>query len=150
MDSRLRGSKTVNVTHAYENFHCQDVSVAIPWSGSDDLWCIYDVQDQHEESALIDKAHDSPTIANRTNVNDPSTSSDGSTGKIFGMTCYSLHDERRTSTSTVPCQTPCPRTNLSSYGMLSNKSAWGMVIVTGGLRGELKTFQNFGLPSVRN
>ena len=27
-----------------------------------------------------------------------------------------------------------------------NASAWSMVIVTGGLRGEIRTFQNFGLP----
>jgi hypothetical protein len=35
----------------------------------------------------------------------------------------------------------------SSNGNSGNVSAsWGMVIVTAGLRGEIRTFQNFGLP----
>jgi hypothetical protein len=33
-----------------------------------------------------------------------------------------------------------------SNGLSQNVSAYGMVIVTAGLRGEIRTFQNFGLP----
>uniref|UniRef100_A0A7N0SXU1 WD repeat-containing protein 44 n=1 Tax=Kalanchoe fedtschenkoi TaxID=63787 RepID=A0A7N0SXU1_KALFE len=145
-DSRPRRSKskTVTVTQAYENFPCQDVSVAIPWSGSDDSWCLNDTQDQNELGAQIDRvraaAYNSPTA-------EPTTSS----AKIFRVTSAprygtseTTNDERRRSTSTAT-RSPRHSTDLPN-GVFQNKSAWGMVIVTGGLRGELRTFQNFGLP----
>lgn len=33
-----------------------------------------------------------------------------------------------------------------SSGLNQSKPAWGMVIVTAGVRGQIRTFQNFGLP----
>jgi hypothetical protein len=40
-----------------------------------------------------------------------------------------------------------PRVSYDFTNGVSQKmSAWGMVIVTAGLRGEIRTFQNFGLP----
>ncbi|GAB2226119.1 hypothetical protein Droror1_Dr00021911 [Drosera rotundifolia] len=40
-----------------------------------------------------------------------------------------------------------PRPSLDfSNGVMQNRTAWGMVIVTAGLRGQIRTFQNFGLP----
>uniref|UniRef100_A0A7N0SW58 WD repeat-containing protein 44 n=1 Tax=Kalanchoe fedtschenkoi TaxID=63787 RepID=A0A7N0SW58_KALFE len=142
-DSRPRRSNTVTVTQAYENFLCQDVSVAIPWSGPYDSWSLNGTQDQNELNAQIDRLH--------TAYNSPTAEPTTSSAKIFGVTSSprrqiseTANDEKRTSTSST---TRSPRFSTDfSNGVFQNKSAWGMVIVTGGLRGELRTFQNFGLP----
>ncbi|CAM8992215.1 unnamed protein product [Rhodiola kirilowii] len=141
-DSRPRRSKTVTVTQAFENFYSQDVSVAIPWCGSDDSWCLNDVQGQNELNAEIDKlqsAYNSPTAFDRRADDEPTTSSAGH------PKAETVNDERRISASAIPNQSPRLSTDFSS-GIFHNKSAWGMVIITGGLRGELRTYQNFGLP----
>lgn len=47
----------------------------------------------------------------------------------------------------VAARNRTPRISIDlSNGVCQNMSAWGMVIVTAGLRGEIRTFQNFGLP----
>ncbi|CAM8891199.1 unnamed protein product [Rhodiola kirilowii] len=153
-DSRPRRSKTVTVTQAYENFHCQDVSVAIPWPGSDDSWCFNDVQDQNELNAQIDKvrfAHNLPTALNRRTDDEPTTSSSGHTGKTFGLTSSSPRHRISEAVNDVKLTSPVPsrspRLGRDLYNaMFQEYSAWGMVIITGNMRGELRTFQNFGLP----
>ncbi|GAV89678.1 WD40 domain-containing protein [Cephalotus follicularis] len=41
-DSRPSRNKGVTVTRSYEHFHCQDVSVAIPWPGMGGTWGLQD------------------------------------------------------------------------------------------------------------
>ncbi|CDY18310.1 BnaC09g30600D [Brassica napus] len=120
-DSRAGRSKRVTVTNSYEHFYCRDVSVAVPWPGK-----ISNNNNSPDESPIT--ANNPPTP-----VNDPINNK---TEKLL------LAAKNRARTS--------PRVSVDmSNGPLNRKpsaSAWSMVIVTGGLRGEIRTFQNFGLP----
>ncbi|CDY14324.1 BnaA10g07310D [Brassica napus] len=120
-DSRAGRSKRVTVTNSYEHFYCRDVSVAVPWPGK-----ISNNNNSPDESPIT--ANNPPTP-----VNDPINNK---TEKLL------LAAKNRARTS--------PRVSVDmSNGPVNRKpsaSAWSMVIVTGGLRGEIRTFQNFGLP----
>lgn len=155
-DSRPNRSKSVTVTQSYEHFHCQDVSVAIPWpglSGTDAIrdsyngdlielgihspFHIEEESNRHRQSsAAVNKCESSPL---------PSTLSSSNNSYFFDRYSVTWPEEKLVAVT---------RHHRSSHGSVDfsngvkqgRSPAWGMVIVTAGLRGELRTFQNFGLP----
>ncbi|KAF4367131.1 hypothetical protein F8388_006439 [Cannabis sativa] len=141
-DSRPSRSKGVTVTRSYEHFHCQDVSVAIPWPGIDD-----------EE---ISTANHPPTPVEVAIANEGSQSASGCSSSPLHGTISSASNsyffDRIAATwpeekLLLATRNRSPRVSIDySNGISSNMSAWGLVIVTAGLRGEIRTFQNFGLP----
>ncbi|KAK7244343.1 hypothetical protein RIF29_39163 [Crotalaria pallida] len=160
-DCRPNRSKGVTVTHSYELFHCKDVSVAIPWPGMGDVW------DMHAtlsgEQSELDRNADEASSANHppTPVEE-NFGTDGSRsasiynnsprhGTIAGAT-NSYFFDRISATwpeekLLLASRNRSPRVSGDfSNGVSQNMSAWGLVIVTAGLRGEIRTFQNFGLP----
>ncbi|CAI9760473.1 unnamed protein product [Fraxinus pennsylvanica] len=156
-ESRPNRSKGVTVTQSYEHFHCQDVSVAIPWPGISDTWGFQDTcsggQNGHFDEVSTD--NHPPTPVEETNSNESSPLGSRSIGSplnkiISSATNSCLFDrivtwpEERLLSA---CKNRSPRVSVDfSNGLIQNRSAWGMVIVTAGLRGEIRTFQNFGLP----
>ncbi|KAK1283832.1 hypothetical protein QJS10_CPB21g00570 [Acorus calamus] len=159
-DSRPNRSRdTVTVTQSYEHFHCQNVSVAIPWPGL---------------SASDSKGTDEGQ-RNGTNPQFPGRKSTGLERpyRYMNGTNGSAHHKRTSSVnginlSTFHKRTPSLNSNPfsdrvsatwpeeklvasanrrtpQSGGELS-RPAWGMVVLTAGLSGEIKVFQNFGLP----
>ncbi|KAJ4726273.1 WD repeat-containing protein 44-like [Melia azedarach] len=160
-ESRPSRSKGVTVTHSYEHFHCQDVSVAIPWPGMGDAWGLQDTYagDQNGFDNNLDEfstANHPPTPVEDTSGNEGSRSASGCTNSPLNGTISSATNsyffDRISATwpeekLTLAARNRSPRTSVDiSNGLNSNMSAWGMVIVTAGLRGELRTYQNFGLP----
>lgn len=159
-DSRPNRSKTVTVTRSYEHFHCQDVCVAIPWPGLGESCgpldpCFTDQEGSHHEVEEASTVNHPPTPA-EFNGDDTSNSASGCTnsplrgtissapnGYFFDRISATWPEERLLLAS----KNQSPRASLDfSNGVLQNRSAWGLVIVTAGLHGEIRTFQNFGLP----
>ncbi|KAM2961173.1 hypothetical protein FF1_030780 [Malus domestica] len=153
-DSRPSRSKSVTVTRSYEHFHCQDVSVAIPWPGMADLWGLQD----SERNGLdeVSTANHPPTPVEAANSNEGSRSASGCTNSPLHGTISSASNsyffDRISATwpeekLLQATRNRSPRVSFDfTNGLSQNMSAWGMVIVTAGLRGEIRTFLNFGLP----
>ncbi|KAG2333103.1 hypothetical protein Bca4012_017249 [Brassica carinata] len=144
-ETRAGRSKRVTVTNSYEHFYCRDVSVAAPWPGK-----ISNKNNSPDQSPFT--ANNPPTPANDPVNNTPITNgiiSSATNSYFFDRISATWPDEKlllaaknRTRTS------PSVSVDLSN-GPVNTKpsaSAWSMVIVTGGLRGEIRIFQNFGLP----
>ena len=160
-ESRPSRSKGVTVTRSYKHFHCQDVSVAIPWPGIGELWGLQDLRSEERNSVdhhmnEVSTANHPPTPVEEFNGNDSSSAASGCSYSPFHGTICSAPNtyffDRMSSTwpeekLLLATKNRSPRVSLDfSNGVLQNHTAWGMVIVTAGLRGEIKTFQNFGLP----
>ncbi|KAL9236399.1 hypothetical protein vseg_011076 [Gypsophila vaccaria] len=160
-DSRPSRSKGITVTRSYEHFHCQDVSVAIPWpgtgqsSGSHDLFSVEPDRPRDRLDEVLTANHP-PTPVEEFNSNGSSPSGSGCSnspfrgslsnapnGYLFDRISATWPEEKLI----LATKTRSPRLSLDfSNGLLQNRAAWGMVIVTAGLRGEIRTFQNFGVP----
>ncbi|KAA8526851.1 hypothetical protein F0562_008920 [Nyssa sinensis] len=160
-DSRPSRSKGITVTRSYEHFHCQDVSVAIPWPGMCDEWGLQDAC-SGEQNGIGDHL-DEVSTANHPPT--PVEEINGSESSPLASVCNSspLHGTISSATNSyffdrisatwpeekllLATKNRSPRSSVDfSSGMNQSRSAWGMVIVTAGLRGEIRTFQNFGLP----
>ncbi|KAK6229489.1 hypothetical protein SCA6_018440 [Theobroma cacao] len=160
-ESRPSRNKGVSVTCSYEHFHCKDVSVAIPWPGMGDAWGLRDTQ-LNDESGFDDNidevstANHPPTPVEEYSGNEGSLSASGCTNSPLHGTISSATNsyffDRISATwpeekLLLATRTRSPRRSVDySSGVNPSMSAWGMVIVTAGLRGEIRTFQNFGLP----
>ncbi|KAL8505921.1 hypothetical protein ACS0TY_016953 [Phlomoides rotata] len=159
-ESRPNRSKGVTVSQSYELFHCQDVSMAIPWPGISDPWCHQDTGDGEQNGSFnhfeaLTEYHPT-TPAEETNGSDSSSLPSGCSnsplnGPLSSRANSYLFDrmsatwpEEKLVSATKACS---PQVSVDfTNGFSQNKSARGLVIVTAGLRGEIKTFQNFGLP----
>ncbi|XP_044473703.1 uncharacterized protein LOC123202049 isoform X2 [Mangifera indica] len=160
-ESRFSRKKGVTVTHSYEHFHCQDVSVAVPWPGMGDLCGLQDTYsgDQSGVDNNFDEfsmANHPPTPVEEINSIEGSQSASGCTNSPLNGTISSATDsyffDRISATWPeerlyLAARNRSPRASVDfANGLSSNMSAWGMVVVTATLRGEIRTFQNFGLP----
>ncbi|KFK27037.1 hypothetical protein AALP_AA8G325800 [Arabis alpina] len=146
-DSRAGRSKRVTVTNSYENFYCRDVSVAAPWPGK-----MSNNQSNNSPDELPFTANNPPTP-----VNDPTNNKTVINGIISSATNRYFFDrisatwpEEKLLLAAKNRARTSPRVSVDMSNVPVNTkpsaSAWSMVIVTGGLRGEIRTFQNFGFP----
>lgn len=153
-ESQPNRSKGVTVTQSYEFFNCKDASVAIPWPGMSETWSSQDGSARGQNGNIEDilTAYHPTTPAEETNGVESSlfssspvnrTLSNGANGYFFDRVSVTWPEERLLSIT----KNRSPRVSVDfTNGLCQNRSAWGMVIVTAGLRGEIRTFQNFGLP----
>ncbi|KAI3441549.1 WD_REPEATS_REGION domain-containing protein, partial [Psidium guajava] len=160
-DSRTSKSKGITVTRSYEHFHCQDVSVAIPWPGMGDAWGLSHTWSLEQDMPLINTARAStvnhpPTPVEEIRGNEASNSAPGCGNSALHGTLssatnnYFLHRLSGSCSGerlTLGTRSHSRHVSMDfSNGMNESLSAWGLVIVTASLRGELRTFQNFGFP----
>lgn len=137
------------------------MSVAIPWPGMGDAWDMHDTfsAEQPELDSNADEV---------VSTNHPPTPVEENFGTEGSRSASGYHNSPRHATiasatnsyffdrisATWPeeklvlaARNRSPRVSVDfSNGVSQKMSAWGMVIVTAGLRGEIRTFQNFGLP----
>ncbi|OVA00546.1 WD40 repeat [Macleaya cordata] len=157
-------TKGVTVTQSYEHFHCQDVSVAIPWPG---LVSTKGTQDENSgpltglssrHNGVSGNKHSSPSLVEETNnkqhegtpslygyTNSPLHGTIASVSNSYFFDKFSATWPEEKLLPAIKNRSPNISLDLSN-GVKQGRSAWGMVIVTAGLRGEIKTFQNFGFP----
>ncbi|RDX87594.1 WD repeat-containing protein 44, partial [Mucuna pruriens] len=160
-DCRPNRNKGVTVTRSYEHFHCKDVSVAIPWPGMGDAWDMHDTfsgeQPELDNNADdVSSANHPPTPVEENFVTEGSRSASGYSNSPRHATIASATNsyffDRISATwpeekLLLAARNQSPRVSMDfSNGVSQKMSAWGMVIVTAGLRGEIQTYQNFGLP----
>ncbi|KAJ6822598.1 WD repeat-containing protein 44-like [Iris pallida] len=137
--SRSKGF--VTVTQSYEHFHCPDLTVAVPWPGgglggfprsnSGKLNGINGISKTNSE-VPADRSLFSPRGCNGTAQHGVlSASATWPEEKLLMATKY---NSKRTGGS-------C---NGGGGVQVQRWPAWGMVIVTAGRGGQIKTFQNFG------
>ncbi|KAJ0264153.1 Uncharacterized protein HA466_0025550 [Hirschfeldia incana] len=158
-NSSSSSNKNVTVTNSYEHFHSQDVSAAIPWPGmaSTEPWGTTTTTTQNRADAnsssdeVSSTANHPPTPVDQQpgtttldRLNSPRNGiiSSATNGYFFDRMSATWPEEklmfgRNRSGNRLS-------TDLSNSGNVS--ASWGMVIVTAGLRGEIRAFQNFGLP----
>ncbi|KAJ6332923.1 hypothetical protein OIU77_008887 [Salix suchowensis] len=159
-DSRLSRSKGVTITRSYEHFLCQDVSVAIPWPGMGDTWGLQDTLSGEQNG--LDNHLDEVSVVNHPPTPVEEASNEGSQS-LSGCTNSPMNGIISSATNgyffdRISATWPEERLELATRtrsthagvdiinGLSQNVSAYGMVIVTAGRRGEIRTFQNFGLP----
>ncbi|ESQ48418.1 hypothetical protein EUTSA_v10020024mg [Eutrema salsugineum] len=159
--SRSNNNKNVSVTNSYEHFHSQDVSAAISWPGMASTETLGTTQNKAGFNGNannldeISTANHPPTPVEQPGTLDRLNSprngiiSSATNGYFFDRMSATWPEEkllfgRNRSGNRMS-------TDLSSIGIGIGNSvnvspSWGMVIVTAGLRGEIRAFQNFGLP----
>ncbi|KAL0743560.1 hypothetical protein Bca4012_085073 [Brassica carinata] len=144
-------NKNVTVTNSYEHFHSQDVSAAISWPGMASSTESWGTTTQNRNTNNLDEVStanhpptpvDQPGTLDRLNSPRNGIISSATNGYFFDRMSATWPEEklmfgRNRSGNRLS-------TDLSNSGNVS--ASWGMVIVTAGLRGEIRAFQNFGLP----
>ncbi|XP_020149933.1 uncharacterized protein [Aegilops tauschii subsp. strangulata] len=119
-------AKTWLTSRSYEYFFCRDVSAAVPWPGSSPS-PLPRAGDERASSSVHGGA------GRRASDNDP-----------FGDGVQ-LPPRPKSGPLTFPgSQAEMLRMGPSSREAGCN--AWGMVVVTAGLGGEMRVYQNFGMP----
>lgn len=161
VESQPNRSKGVSVTQSYELFHCLDVSVAIPWPGMSDQsdvqhscsggqnGTVYRFEEDviaNHPTTLVEEANgseSSPLASDRSSSPFSGTPSCATNNHVIDRISRTWSEEKLFTAT----KNHSPRVSVDySNGFCQNRSAVGMVIVTAGLRGEIRTFQNFGLP----
>ncbi|OMO98311.1 hypothetical protein COLO4_14002 [Corchorus olitorius] len=140
-DSCLQTSKHTKSVRSCEHFFCEDVSVAIPWSGQAADQRLLDINDCRALSSREGQ------IEGDSRMRDSERFSLGNWFSIDGSCKGSatwpeeklpLWDE-----AVVP-EDELHRVSLNNHTPLSE--TWGLVIVAGGWNGTIRTFHNYGLP----
>ncbi|KAM3302344.1 hypothetical protein P3S67_016846 [Capsicum chacoense] len=163
-DSRPSRNRGVTITQSYEHFHCQDVSMAIPWPGISNNWRSPDspLAEQNGHADHLDDvstANHPPTPIEENNTECSPLVSGCSNSPLHGTLSSAMNSYFFDKFSATwpeekllfATKNRSPRVSVDASADYSNslhqsKSAWGLVIVTAGRRGEIRTFQNFGLP----
>lgn len=154
---RPNRTKSVTVTQSYEHFHCRDVSVAIPWPGMGDAWEMQDTSSGEQTGAdsipdEVSSVNHPPTPVDESFGNEASGANNGSLQGTIANATNNYFFDRISATwpeekLVLAARRRSPRISVDiSEGVHQNMSAWGLVMVTAGLRGEIQAFQNFGLP----
>jgi WD repeat-containing protein 44 len=114
----------VACTQSYEYFHCQDVTVAVVWP--------------------------SPTTVCPTLIADKNgLKPNGETNRTTATWPEEIVNSRKSSPKYNSNANPFINSAADIFNCgipAQTRSAWGMVIVTAGRGGEIRTFQNFGFP----
>ncbi|GFZ04817.1 protochlorophyllide oxidoreductase C [Actinidia rufa] len=142
-DSRPNRSKGVTVTRSYEHFHCQDVSVAIPWPGVCDSWGFHDTF-SGEQNQLHDHLDEVSTANHPPTPVEEIINSNESSPMATGYSNSPLHGTISTATNSyffdrisatwpeekliLAAKNRSPRVSVDfSNGLNQNTPAWGMV-----------------------
>lgn len=123
-DSRPSRSKNgvVTVTQSYEYFHCHGVTVAIPWPTT--------------AKGALPETH--PSKQNGVDGEPKHAQRSISSDRV----CATWPEELVTANK----KSHNGNTDLNGGSPVNSRPAWGLVIITAGRGGEIRTFQNFGVP----
>ena len=140
--SRKKG--TVSVTNTHEHFHCKSVTVAVTWPFTSTTMASnkqeeldYGPENDHILQTKPAKAQELPDVKYQsTNIASNNSNHNGDKSVTWPEELI-----------TPAKQSHRPTTCLADEGdQAPNQSAWGLVIVTAGRGGQIRAFQNFGIP----
>ncbi|KAM0923099.1 hypothetical protein ACQ4PT_005769 [Festuca glaucescens] len=117
--------KTWCTTRSYENFYCKDVSAAVPWTQSPSL-------------------PGSP----QSHQGGVSCNDEVCTMASHAAKAPDVNKSGELSSPAAPSPHSGPLGSAARHGGKSGDSgnAWGLVVVTATLSGEIRVYQNFGMP----
>uniref|UniRef100_A0ACD5YWT6 Uncharacterized protein n=1 Tax=Avena sativa TaxID=4498 RepID=A0ACD5YWT6_AVESA len=133
-----RKKNIVSVTNTHERFHCERVTVAVAWP-STSARMTSRVNSWKQDG--LECASGNGDILEP----EPAKEDDNNSNHNGDRTSATWPEELMTKTK------QSPKSNTSHSGELDyamSQSAWGLVIVTAGHDGRIRTFQNFGFPSI--
>lgn len=155
----------VKTVWSYEHFFCNDVSVAIPWNAlparsSISLACNIPLSRQEvseelhnsQESVSCRSAEDSPKADSSCRLPSGNfTLSNAFSAELAPRGKATWPEEQLPSSDSVtPSSSSALRKSQYKFLKTSCQSAaahaWGQVIVTAGWDGNIRSFQNYGLP----
>lgn len=162
----ITGRKTVPMCTSYETFPCEDVSVAIPWHGvvKGELPPTQTQTKKNPKKTSTTSSPENTTTCKKSGLPPLPKKNNDSTGE--GATEQHKEDEPVTQNETEdnPGETLKPgdspsisiSSRISSWSWFDSSgghgthaiqpTAWGMVIVAGTRGGQIRAYQNFGLP----
>ena len=134
--------------------------MAIPWPGMGDAWGMHDTLSEEQTKVdnldEVSSANHPPTPVEENFGTEGSQSVcvfnnspmhatiAGATNNYFFDRISATWPEEKL---VMAARNRSPRVSIDfSNGVCQNMSAWGMVIVTASRQGEIRTYQNFGLP----
>ncbi|KAF8711196.1 hypothetical protein HU200_029211 [Digitaria exilis] len=131
-------AKTWLTSRSYEYFFCQDVSVAVPWPGSSPspspaFRC-------KSDGDTAKKKHGAAIAGDDDNAGVPPQPRRHKSGPM-GYPGASQPDLCRRESSSAAASA-----SARWHGGAEGGNAWGMVVVTASRGGEIRVYQNFGLP----
>jgi len=153
--SRSRG--VGSITQSYEHFHCRDVTVAVPCPGTSTAGLLRTQSCQQNGLDGVSRCnsrgqaeangHESSPLSSFRCNGWPQQNGILNTGiNPFGDRVAATWPEEKLLTSSNQ-GSPWNSIDLTNGRMqLQSRSAWGMVIVTAGRGGQIRTFQNFSFP----
>ncbi|RZR87897.1 hypothetical protein BHM03_00015376 [Ensete ventricosum] len=169
-------SKGMSTTRSHEHFYCKDVSVAIPWpnarsncstlspppmSGRFSQQEPLGSTDSQRSTATLDdifpsssnsgpplpKKSDSELTQSQTEeLSNISLSGSGIGSESFASASSSIRASDPGSSSLSSWGWNSGGSSTRSGGGGDQPNAWGLVVVTAGLGGDIRIYQNFGLP----
>lgn len=143
---------------AYEHFHCKDVTVAVAWPGgstTNEPPSVEIHSKRHSKDKIVgtSKRRNLPPIPKKNEEDsDHSPPIDPGIGVINTSRSFSASVGNHESPPTCSALGAQRSQSFSSHsfchigGQTVQATAWGMVIVTASLEGEIRVYQNFGLP----
>jgi hypothetical protein len=130
-------AKTWLTSRSYEYFFCRDVSVAVPWPGSPSFQCDAPAPSSSRSGGTPKKQSSARGAGDDDagGVSDvpPRRHKSGPMGYPGGQQQLQPELSRRLSSARW-------------HGGAEGGNAWGMVVVTASRGGEIRVYQNFGLP----
>lgn len=134
-------------TTSHEHFPCTDVTVAVPWYGSSKLQRL----DNEPQSKRDSKRSGPLSLSPDDNAQAKKSSQLPPVSKKSTEKGTNEDTEQPSNAGTNDSESgdgslQSDGSNNATNNNNSQSTAWGMVIVTAGVRGEIRVFQNVGLP----
>ncbi|KAM0920268.1 hypothetical protein ACQ4PT_007635 [Festuca glaucescens] len=141
-----RKKNIVSVTNTHERFHCESVTVAVAWPCT---------SARMTSRANSSKQDDLDCVSGNGHILDSGPAKEDGISAVQQQSNNSNHNGDRAYATwpeelmTKTKQSPKSNTSLpDEVDQALSESAWGLVIVTAGRDGRIRTFQNFGFPSI--
>lgn len=174
-EAAAAAAKGKSTTRSHEHFFCKDVSVAVPWPSAGSTCApisqmpsdaeqppLAATDSQRSTASSLDQdpfpsgrsSSSLPPLPRKSYSEQALSSLDeaGRNGAGGGSLspsaidgCASAPEDTSMSSESVAASS-APSKAKGSAGGAEQTNAWGLVVVTAGLSGEIRVFQNFGLP----
>ncbi|KAI7754325.1 hypothetical protein M8C21_009067 [Ambrosia artemisiifolia] len=170
-----KGKHKYPIITSYEHFPCKEVSVTAPWPGSrkleQPLVAMHSKKHSKRSTTILptpvdgsslihdDIGHSKPSSTllpplpkrNNPTLDSVEDQDDHAHGDPSVGSCESFNSAISSSGRFHEMTSPSPNSTSSRWGgnhdhKTVQATAWGLVIVTAGLGGEIKVFQNVGMP----
>ncbi|MED6180352.1 hypothetical protein PIB30_009420 [Stylosanthes scabra] len=168
--SKAKANNTILVNQSYEQFQCKDVTVAIPWpctiKSDPSQGPVLNNAKKNTNTNNNNNKKVLPPLPKKNNNHGNESDHDAAAESGVGDSSAVESDQEEAETvsrdnsglgdsvasSSVPngygdsSSATTHFSNSDNNPATMNPSAWGLVIVTAGFEGEIRCYQNFGLP----